>query len=146
MLGHFDPACSSPAATSDARTVGLRPRTLPPLHDQTYPLLAPVPHHTSIPVPPSVCRMRCLAGPLRREFVFPSSKRLGLQAKSQEFKSRCGYSTFFLYLFSNFSSYILRRLKTRKLQNIFEVQLVVVRYKPKGDRIFNNKSSIENIL
>ena len=46
---------------------------------------------------------------------FPDIEALGLQAKSQEFKSRCGYSTFFLYLFSNFSSYILRRLKTWKL-------------------------------
>ena len=67
--------------TSDARTVGLRPRTQPPPHDQAYPLLAPVPHHTSIPVPPSVCRTRCLAGALQREFVFPTSKRLGRKQK-----------------------------------------------------------------
>ena len=66
---------------SDARTVGLRPRTLPPLHDQAYPLLAPVPHHTNIPVPPSVCRTLCLASALRREFVFPTSKRLGCKQK-----------------------------------------------------------------
>ena len=46
---------------------------------------------------------------------FPDIEAPGSQAKSYEFKSRCGYSTFFLYLFSNFSSYILRRLKTWKL-------------------------------
>ena len=46
---------------------------------------------------------------------FPDIEALASQAKSYEFKSPRGYFTFFLYLFSNFSSYILRRLKTWKL-------------------------------
>ncbi|XP_076664886.1 uncharacterized protein LOC143367169 [Andrena cerasifolii] len=76
--GNF--GCTAESASS-ARIVGLRPRLLPPLHDQAYPLLAPVPHHASIPVPSSVCLARCLAGTLRQEFISPKSQRLGRKQK-----------------------------------------------------------------
>ena len=80
---------------SDARTVGLRPRTLPPLHDQAYPLLVPVPHHTTYPsLHPCAVRV-ALAGALRREFVFPTSKRLGRKQKVMSSNSGADILLFF---------------------------------------------------
>ena len=95
--------------------------------------------HPSIRVPYALPGQRSPA-----RIRFPDIEALGLQAKSQEFKSRCGYSTFFLYLFSNFSSYILRRLKTRKLliYKIFSKLQLVIKdavQASEGERIFNNK-------
>ena len=76
---------------------------------------------------PSVCRTRCLVSALRREFVSPISKRLDRKQKVKSSNTSAVILLFFLYLFSNFSSYIIRRLKTWKtvnLQSIFEAWFV----------------------